>query len=214
MRRYGATIMVAAAMNLFLGCSDEQDRHEQGMASAQHSSATRSTPDLPEDAPVLFVCRASSYWSPEVARQRSGLEIAIWMDGFVLFASDSEDLSGSLRTGHLEPLKVRSVIEQIKSTGFFDQPAESHCVPDGGVVRIHARYDGKRNLQGWDGIERSRDRRFETMWKTARKLIETCRPRASKAANDVADEVQSIRGYHLDAPQRTKWLNTRLWYAE
>lgn len=200
---------------LFLGCSNERDKPEQSIAATQHTSATRSMPDLPEDAPMLLVYRASSRKrSSYVRTQRSGLEIAIWMDGFVLFAPDSEDLSGSLRTGHLEPLKVRSVIEQIESTGFFDQPATSLCVPDGDVVHIYARYDGKRNLQGWNGIEYRGHRQFQTMWKTARQLIETCRPSVSKAAGDAADEAQSIRGYHLDAPQRAAWLNTRLWYAK
>ena len=207
-------IIAAACLCIVMGlegCS------RSGTTSGSRTAGTKVRPgvfpELPEDAPVIHVVRhgGNSQTSP------AGLELAVWNDGFVLFAADRGKPAHSMRVGHIEQKTIETVLDELDDSGFFDMPAWCVSVPCGGDVSIRARHGGRRNSQGWDERPRPKYQEFETMWKAVIRAIEACRPADGKPAERAASPDGTVRGYQLDepwqAPCRAPWLDSHLWYA-
>lgn len=217
--------LLVCCWSLAYGCSDSPATKQAEPAGRRASDCESSISDakrpvLSKDLPAFFLAHEPG----RSQRAFSGLEIAVWHDGFVLFAADPAIVGSELRTAHIGPNQVEQILAQIDETGFFDLDAACYTVPSGKSIKIAARLGGRRNLHIWDEVLNPNwganirpspaYQAFKGMWKVVSDLIRHCRPPDSEPAYDEASGPPIIRGYDLDAPWRTKWLNAHLWRSD
>lgn len=147
----------------------------------------------------------------------STLKFAYWQDGTVLFRSPKDD---ALQVGHIAYPEFWKMWTAFREAGFFKTTREHYVVPDSSYETIIIHLGSESALHSWHGsltrgfggdIETDPEyRAFVEMWsKTVGAISETA-PTGGRSVNDVAKS-GNFRGYVLNKPNETKWLNEGEW---
>ncbi len=200
-------------------CPSTRAASDSGGTNESRTSTadTRHRP-LSDDAPVLFIAHSSG----SSRGAFNGLEMAVWADGFVLFAPDPKKVGRELQKGQIRPEQVERILELISSAGFFNLDAACYTVPSGKSVTIAARHREKRNLHIWDEVldpgwganirPTPEYDAFKAMWTQVRNTIRNgCCPKDYEPAHDETTHDHILRGYNFDEPWNSKWLNADSW---
>jgi hypothetical protein len=109
------------------------------------------------------------------------LRVALWEDGHLLFAEDTERWTEKMRFGRIPDAAVADIKRQILDTGIFDLKANCYLVPDAPVICLTANIAGKQQQLYWDEVEapnygintnpKPHHLTFKKTWKSANDLI-------------------------------------------
>ena len=151
---------------------------------------------------------------------KSGLVLAVWEDGAMLFAASSAEPGERLLVGRAERADVAAMLEAISKAGFIEEKREHHAVPDSASTTIMARTGGKKSLHTWHGcllpgfggdINTDGDyRRFVRMWKGTLGAIEGLPPVEVHRLEEKAPEGK-FRGLDPKEPWKTAWMRPEAW---
>jgi hypothetical protein len=120
------------------------------------------------------------------------LRIAIWDDGYIIFARDPKKWSHDLLQGQIEPERLAEVKKKIARTSIFKLKSTAHLVPDASVDCLMVELDGKRQVLKWDEVETDgygansspftslKYRKFKKCWKEINKLALAAVPKESQ----------------------------------
>lgn len=89
-------------------------------------------------------------------RLRSGapyLRIAIWNDGRVVFAKNTNDWNHDMLEGRIEPARVEELKKALKGTGVFELKGYCYLVPDAPVDCIMVDLGDRKQMLYWDERE-------------------------------------------------------------
>lgn len=166
----------------------------------------------PDDAaPVVVIWRTGGNKLPSP----SGLEIAIWEDGSMLFASNPAEPGKNLYKGKCEREDVRAMLDAIRAAGFA-KPSRAWPALCADLTAIHVRLDGQRHSHQWHESlnpgfggninDDAEYRAFIRMWKRVRGEVESVAPIEVHPVADPASE-PAFRGYDFKEPWRTPWIS-------
>ena len=168
--------------------------------------------DLPAwdgEAPVVSRYRSPGYTITPV----SGLQLAAWDDGVVLFAPDPRKPKDDLRVGLVAPERVALMTASLVDIGFVSLPESSFVGMHASSETLSLRLDGGRYSHEWDRSLHPRagflepssiQRSFVRTWELAERVLRGYLPEASIPFEE-ASESGSFRGYDPSAGGRPDW---------
>ena len=162
-----------------------------------------------------FVYVARDAVKPFLGNRYSTKWQALWQDGAVLFRQD-----GKLFTGTIDPESFRTLWETLRAAKFFTTAREHYVVPDSSYETIMVRLRNESAIHSWHGVLRpgfggnietdAEYRAFVGMWKTSEAAIHSITPDDVRPVEQRASD-GNFRGYIVDEPSKTDWLNVRAW---
>lgn len=194
-------------------------------AAASHLNDLESHSQPPShETPIFYLFQYPSKLPPDVKtlqppRQHPwGLQLAVWSDGFVLFANDFDQPGKDLRYTTLSKDKLAALVEDIKSSGVMDVAARLKPTSSGSEWGIYVRIENSSKCLLWDeslSPLRAENQAPTQEWKNFIRVWFSLRLagcRAFEMDAPVADRNASggtfLRGYRLAEPMRTSWLFT------
>lgn len=172
-----------------------------GCKSSQSSSATTAPSE-----PILVVVYDGGlpvieFDNPDKPMSRSsGVRLAVWEDGVVLFTENPRHPTHDMRIGRLSPAELARANRQLLGTGLHLHPDVSRVFPDGTYVSVrfvHRESVTKHTLyefeQGWPA-----------WWPQVLSTLESFIPVESQPISKVATDGE-FRGYVPHAWFRTPW---------
>jgi ankyrin repeat protein len=162
------------------------------------------------DTPILV-----AYQNPEYTIHAvSGLLLAVWKDGIVLFCADPGAPGKDLRVSRIATEEAADFTNRLAEVGFFDLQDTKAVQVHASSVRILAEHDGKHIKHEWDEIlvpyvapwyPDSVERTFTMIWLLAKRCISSVQRLESLPLDTLAHN-GSFRGYDLDRPHATSWI--------
>lgn len=128
----------------------------------------------------------------------SGLRLAVWEDGIVLFGSDPNHPTKDMRVGQLHPAELKAAWEAVRTSGLTTTPDGCSLAPDDDCARIVHLKDGKTQYWLW-GNPSGAD-----WWPKAEEALAKFRPATSQPVAEVATDGM-YRGYNVKEWWRTSW---------
>jgi hypothetical protein len=118
------------------------------------------------------------------------LRIAIWDDGYTIFARDPKKWSHDLLQGRIESTPLAELKKNLERTTIFKLKSTAYVVPDAAVESLLVDLGGKRQTLHWDEVETSGHGansfpsfaygRFRRCWKKINKLALTVLPKTAQ----------------------------------
>lgn len=171
---------------------------------------TRQSSKDRDGFPVVLVYRCAAESPSE-----GGVELAVWEDGYVLYASNPEKAGRDIISGMVTPQRVQALLNQLDLAGVFSLSGDSFLVPDGPELVLAAEFGGKRNRHRWDEVIRpgwganvhptKAYIEFVCMWVSARIALSGFLSESQLGPRTVHG---IVRGYNCDEPWGTPWLET------
>lgn len=140
----------------------------------------------------------------------TGVLLAAWDDGVVIFAADTRKPKTSMRVGRLTPEQVRGVLDELHTARFFEDLPGGGTAPDASYTTIKATREQKsaRYLCMWsDGVtpgsasvdSPSGEKEFARMWVLSRTILAFARPGTSEP---LASNIEAKRRFERAEAQR------------
>ena len=111
----------------------------------------------------------------------SGLVLAGWDDGLIIFALNPGSAGKDLQVGRITPAQIQHVISELDSAHFFDEQREPAMPPDNSCMRMMATRGGRMVEHRWNealtrpwGAHVGADRKFyefAKMWALSRTAL-------------------------------------------
>lgn len=166
------------------------------------------------DGPCLAVWQHESL-RPS-AKSNSGLRIAVWPDGAILFSPVRARLGEHMLIGAVETADLEAALKTIRTAGFF-KLTRDYLVPDSGSTTIAVRdHEGSSAHSfhaylmpgfGGDLNTDAEYRRFVRTWMHTHGAIESLAPVRLERLGDR----QEYRGYSVAEQRASQWQNARQW---
>jgi hypothetical protein len=179
--------------------------------SAGAKEGARRPQQIDLNAPILVVQGHGSRGT------KSGLILAMWSDGEVLFSPELGSVSERLLSGKVPAADVSGFIESLRASGFLTLSRDSYIVPDAGYISISTDLDNVRTGHGWHGslspgfggdFNTDDDyRKFVRAWKKANGLAAALVPESISPV----DMTKPFRGYNPAKPLSTPWMLPSYW---
>jgi ankyrin repeat protein len=183
---------------------------EEPEEAVDSSDAERELPTWDGSDPVV-------YWflNPGTGiKFRMGVRLAAWADGVVVFCSDLEHPSQTLRVGRVSPEDVRLLPGSLIDVGFMSIPQARYCGPDSESETISLRVGEDRYGHTWDKDlnplfalqDASSIRRdFVRLWTLTARILEQLTPEKSFVL-DGNLAVDEFRGLPSLPTSRPSWV--------
>ncbi len=153
-------------------------------------------------------------------KSKSGLLLAVWEDGTMLFAARQSAPGERLLVGRAEKAEVSNMLEAVKAAGFFEEKREHYAVPDSASTTIRVRNGKNKGLHTWHerllpgfGGDINTDtvyRQFIRMWKKTRGAVEAL-PLVEVHRFEELAVAGRFRGYIADNAWKTAWMSDKAW---
>ncbi len=156
------------------------------------------TPLTTKPAPQLAysISFQSGMVPPE--NDHTGVLLAAWDDGVVIFATDTRKPKTSLRVGRLTPEQVRGVLDELHTARFFANLPGGGTAPDASYTTIKATREQKsaKYLCMWSDVlalggasvdSPAAEKEFARMWAVSRTTLAFARPGASEPLSSNAE---------------------------
>ncbi|MBA4148986.1 MAG: hypothetical protein H0X66_12790 [Verrucomicrobia bacterium] len=167
---------------------------------------------MENDWPVLVHVRRGNRRTPGPE-----LKFAYWQDGTVLLRADD---SSRLLVGKVEHPGTWRMWNALREAAFFTTSREGYVVPDASYETIMIHSGNESAVHSWHGvltpnfggnIETDAEyRSFVEMWKQSVAAIAKLTPTQLRPLSEAAKD-GTFRGYVVDKPAETEWLNERKW---
>jgi hypothetical protein len=118
------------------------------------------------------------------------LRVAIWNDGRILFAKNTQQWGDELLEGRIEVERVTELKKTIKAAGIFELKGNCYLVPDAPTDCVMVDFGEEQQLLYWDEVETSgyginispkpQHKKFKQCWKDVNRLALECIPKESK----------------------------------
>lgn len=122
--------LLCASLVAAMGWSSPGAQEEEGTLRQPSAVARR----IPEGQRLAFCIMFES-----AGHSPSGLVVAAWEDGMVIFSATPDAAGTDLRAGRISAEELKKVQGRIEEAGFFDELKERGQVPDGSEVKIGVR---------------------------------------------------------------------------
>lgn len=170
------------------------------LGAAQNKAAP--TPPTTKDAkPAPQLAYSIWFDSGMVLRaenDHTGVLLAAWEDGVVIFAADTRKPKTSLRVGRLTPEQVRGVLDELHTARFFEDLPGGGTAPDASYTTIKATREQKsaKYLCMWSDVlalggasvdSPSGEKEFARMWAVSRTILAFARPSESEPLDKNAE---------------------------
>lgn len=140
----------------------------------------------------------------------TGVLLAAWDDGVVIFAADTRKPKTSLRVGRLTPEQVRGVLDELHTARFFEDLPGGGTAPDASYTTIKATREQKsaKYLCMWSDVlalggasvdSPAAEKEFARMWAVSRTILAFARPGTSEP---LASNVEAKRRFERAEAQR------------
>jgi hypothetical protein len=84
------------------------------------------------------------------------LRVAIWADGWVVFARDPNVWNHDLLVGRIAEKVLIGLKQDIRKTGVFELKGNAYLVPDASVDCVMLSFNGSQQMLYWDEVEANR----------------------------------------------------------
>lgn len=118
------------------------------------------------------------------------LRVAIWNDGRIVFAKDTETWSHELLQGRIELARLAELKNALAGTGVFELKGYCYLVPDAAVDCVMLDIGAKQQMLYWDEVEnanyginispKGRHLKFKACWKEVNRLALAAIPKQSE----------------------------------
>lgn len=187
--RLAATLLLCVVSNLIFTSGCERDAAVQAAPPVQAN---------PQDLRVVFEFIRSR--GPVGSPDGSGIRLAVWEDGSVLFGVDPENPENQMRVGQLSAAELELAWKAVRESGLTTRPDTSYLVPDADAIGVVMHVDGRKHSHWfsdyrWAGID---------WWPKAEEALAKFRPAISQPVAEVATDGM-YRGYYVKEWWRTSW---------
>lgn len=152
----------------------------------------------PQDLRIVFEFIPSR--GPIGSSDGSGIRLAVWEDGSVLFGVDPMNPEREMRVGQLSAAELELAWKAVRESGLTTRPDTSYLVPDADAIGVVVHVDGRKHSHWfsdprWAGID---------WWPKAEEALAKFRPATSQPVAEVATDGM-YRGYNVKEWWRTSW---------
>jgi hypothetical protein len=189
-----------------------------GQAAASEPRTSDRAAQNTGQTPCVVVWRAGGLpLRGKDSQPNTGLEIAVWDDGTILYSPSRERLGQQLVVGKVPAEDVPAMLAAIRAAGFWDD-RRGDVVPDSSFTTIIVNEGGKRVSRQWheyllpgfgSSLGDAQYRDFVRSWKRTRGAIESLAPveiqRLEEVGGDKPGANPGFRGYNIAKPPDTPW---------